>query len=55
MCGHEMDVPGALPACLRVLLHVNTPRRQDEIQHVYLRGATVLRPDVVVTESESRS
>ena len=46
MCGHEMDVPGALPACLRILLHANTRRRQDEIEHVYLRGARVLRPDL---------
>ena len=45
MCGHEMDVPGALPSCLRILLHVNTRRAQRQIEHVYLRGATVLRPD----------
>lgn len=50
MCSHEMDVPGALPGCLRVLLHVNTPRSQEAMQHVYLRGAAVLRPDVVATE-----
>ena len=55
MCGHEMDVPGALPACLRVLLHVNTPRSQAEIHHVYLRGATVLRPDVVAAEAETEA
>ena len=46
MCAHEMPVPGALPACLRILLHVNTQRRQDEIAHVYLRGARVLRTDL---------
>ena len=46
MCGHEMQVPGSLPSCLRILLHVNTPRRQDEVEHVYLRGARVLRPDL---------
>ena len=46
MCGHEMQVPGALPSCLRILLHVNTPLRQDEVEHVYLRGASVLRPDL---------
>ena len=46
MCGHEMEVPGALPACLRILLHVNTRRRQSEIEHVYLRGAMALRPDL---------
>jgi chorismate mutase len=50
MCSHEMNIPGALPSCLRVLLHVNSQRNQNEIQHVYLRGATVLRPDVVEAE-----
>jgi chorismate mutase len=46
MCGHEMDVPGSLRMCLRILLHVNSDRSQDEICHVYLRGASVLRPDL---------
>src|SRR5262245_60840176 len=46
MCGHEMAVPGSLAMCLRVLLHVNTDRTQDEINHVYLRGASALRPDI---------
>jgi len=45
-CGHEMAVPGSLPMCLRILLHVNTDRRQDEVAHVYARGARVLRPDL---------
>lgn len=45
MCGHEMVVPGALKQCIRVLIHWNTTRRNDEIQHVYLRGAVNLRPD----------
>jgi chorismate mutase len=45
-CGHEMAVPGSLPMCLRILLHVNTDRRQDEVTHVYARGARVLRPDL---------
>jgi chorismate mutase len=46
MCGHEMSVPGSLPMCVRILLHVNTERSQAEICHVYLRGASVLRPDL---------
>ena len=46
-CGHEMAVPGSLPMCLRILLHVNTDRRQDEVVHVYARGARVLRPDLI--------
>jgi chorismate mutase len=46
MCGHEMDVPGSLRMCLRIMLHVNTDRLQSQINHVYLRGAAVLRPDL---------
>lgn len=46
LCGHEMAVPGSLPMCLRILLHVNTERSAGEIVHVYLRGAKVLRPDI---------
>lgn len=46
MCSHEMDVPGSLRMCLRILLHVNTEKRQDEIRHIYLRGARALRPDL---------
>jgi chorismate mutase len=46
MCGHEMNKPGALPMCLRILLHVNTEKPGPDIKHVYLRGARVLRPDL---------
>jgi len=45
----EIDVPGALPRVIRVLMHVNTTRRLEEIEHVYLDGATVLRPDLART------
>ncbi|MFN8420411.1 MAG: chorismate mutase [Anaerolineae bacterium] len=47
MCGQEMAVPGSLPMCLRVLIHWNTTLRNDELIHVYLGRATVLRPDHV--------
>ncbi|MBI2957917.1 MAG: chorismate mutase [Chloroflexi bacterium] len=43
MCGHEMDVPGALSKCLRVMLMCNTSKSADEIVHVYTRGAKDLR------------
>jgi len=46
LCGHEMNKPGALPMCLRILLHINTDRAARDIKHVYLRGARVLRPDI---------
>ena len=47
VCAHELDVPGSLGMCLRILLHVNTEKSAREINHVYIRGARVLRPDLV--------
>ena len=46
LCMHEMSVPGSLPQCVRILVHVNTDRTADEMEHVYLRGAQALRPDL---------
>ena len=46
MCAHEMNVPGSLPMCLRILMHVNTSKAPAEIEFVYLRGARALRPDL---------
>ena len=46
MCGHEMDVPGSLRKCIRVLIHWNTEKTADEVVHVYIRGARKLRPDI---------
>ena len=45
MCGHEMGVPGGLQKCIRVLIHWNTHKTNEEIVHVYLRDAKSLRPD----------
>jgi chorismate mutase len=42
----DIDVPGSVPRCVRVLLLWNTPRAQDEVVHVYLRDAAGLRPDL---------
>lgn len=52
MCSHEMNVPGALPMCLRILLLVNTERSAQQIRHVYLQGARVLRPDLALDPDE---
>ena len=38
-----------VPRCVRVLLLWNTPKRQPEVRHRYLRGARALRPDLPVT------
>lgn len=42
----EMNVPGGLGLCIRVLIHWNTARTLDEVQHFFLHGAEVLRPDL---------
>lgn len=42
----EIDVPGALGRVIRVLMHVNTPRSQEAVEHVYLDQAVALRPDL---------
>ena len=45
LCTLEIDVPGALPRCIRVMIHANLPASQT-VEHVYLRGAVALRPDL---------
>ena len=46
ICASEINVPGRLPRCVRVLIQVNTDKPQREIVPVYLRDAKSLRPDV---------
>jgi len=46
LCSHEVAVPGSLPKCIRVLIHWNTTKQPHEIEHVYLRKAAALRPDL---------
>ena len=47
LCTVEIPVPGALPRCIRVLLHIESTRARTAIEHVYLDGARVLRPDLL--------
>ncbi|GGG17507.1 chorismate mutase AroH [Lysinibacillus alkalisoli] len=47
MCMHEMNVAGALPLCIRVLIHAEVAVGQQEVQHIYLNDAIKLRPDLV--------
>ena len=46
MCMQEIDVPHALPRVVRMMVHADSPRSRDKIQHVYLHGAVQLRPDL---------
>jgi len=46
LCTHELDVPGSLPRCIRILVQWNTSKTQAEIRHVYIQDAVKLRPDL---------
>lgn len=46
ICAREIPVPDSLPLCIRVLISWNTDKEQGDIQHVYLRDAEKLRPDL---------
>ena len=46
ICAQEIDVQGALPRTIRILIHAESDLSRAQIQHKYLRGAQVLRPDL---------
>ena len=46
MCFKEISVPHAIEQCIRVMIHWNTTKSQREIEHVYLKQAVHLRPDL---------
>lgn len=46
MCSVEIPVEGALPRCIRLMVMINTEKKQNEVKHVYLRDAMRLRPDL---------
>ena len=46
LCASEIDVPGAMPRVVRLLMHVETAKSRPALEHVYLRGAVALRLDI---------
>ncbi|MCR8846939.1 chorismate mutase [Rossellomorea sp. SC111] len=46
MCMQELDVPDGLSRCIRVMIHYNTSTPQSDIQHIYMKNAVSLRPDL---------
>ncbi len=46
LCTQEMDVEGSLPLCIRLMLHIETSTNRSDLRHVFLAGATVLRPEL---------
>jgi chorismate mutase len=55
LCAQEIAVPGAMTRVIRVLLHVNTTKTQDEIMHLYLGDTAELRPDLTQTRNAADS
>jgi len=48
LCAQEIDVYGALPKTVRILIHAESSLSKKDATHKYLRGAAVLRPDLGV-------
>ena len=46
LCFHEIRVPEGLEKCIRILMHVNSDKSIQEIEHSYLEKAASLRPDI---------
>jgi chorismate mutase len=46
MCASEINVPGSMARCIRIMMHVYTTRSRNEIHHIYLRQAKSLRDDL---------
>jgi chorismate mutase len=46
ICARELDVHGATPRCLRVMMHLYTERSRTDLHHIYLHGAVALRDDL---------
>ena len=47
MCFNEMNVENSLDKCIRVMVFCNSNIRQKNIKHIYLKGAKILRPDLL--------
>lgn len=50
MCMKEIPVQDSLKSCIRIMMHINTTKSQEEIHHVYLENAIQLRPDLLIHE-----
>ncbi len=46
ICAQELDIDGAMPLTVRVMVHANIDTPRAQIKHVYLRGAEALRQDI---------
>ncbi|MBM7598362.1 chorismate mutase [Virgibacillus halotolerans] len=53
MCMKEIDVPGSLKRCIRVMMVAQTDSEQQDIKHVYHNEAIKLRPDLIKESGET--
>ena len=46
-CCQELAIGDSLDCCIRILIHYNTEQSLEELDHIYLRKAKQLRPDLI--------
>ncbi|MBU6328342.1 MAG: chorismate mutase [Acidobacteria bacterium] len=46
ICARELDIEGATPMCIRIMMHITTTIARADLRHVYLEGAAGLRDDL---------
>lgn len=46
LCARELDIVGATPRCIRLLVHLESDTPRADLRHVYLHGAVGLRDDL---------
>lgn len=46
LCARELSIDHGTPLCIRVLMHITSPKQRTELRHVYLEGARGLRDDL---------
>jgi chorismate mutase len=46
MCAREIPVPGSMPRCVRVMVHLESDKSRAELHHIYLEQARSLRDDL---------
>lgn len=47
LCFQEMNVKNSLKRCIRILMMLNSDIKQNKVNHIYLKGAKVLRKDLI--------
>lgn len=53
MCMTEINVPGSLARCIRIMLIANTDKDQQDIKHIFQNDAVQLRPDLIKKTGDS--